>query len=81
MRKAKERNLLFRMLKDVYCANSLVATLLRAIGIIASGVLAIVFLKDFEWWIHSLLLRKQTELGIHAEYVDKRQFTNQQAGV
>lgn len=51
MRKAKERKLLSRLLKKVYCANSLVATLLRAIGIIASVVLAIVFLKDLDWWL------------------------------
>lgn len=51
MRKAKERKLLSRLLKKVYCANSLVATLLRAIGIIASAVLAIVFLKDLDWWL------------------------------
>lgn len=56
MRKAKERKLLSRFLKKVYCANSLVATLLRAIGIIASVVLVIVFLKDLAWWLNESVL-------------------------
>lgn len=64
MRKAKERKLLSRMLKKVYCANSLMATLLRAIGIIASVVLAIVFLKDLNWWLNESVLEALAVLYI-----------------
>ena len=56
MRKAKERKLLSRLLKKVYCVNSLVATLLHAIGIIALVVLAIVFLEDLDWWLEEFVL-------------------------
>ena len=56
MRKAKERKIISRLLKKVYCANSLVATLLRVIGIIATAVLANVFLKDLEWWLDESVL-------------------------
>ena len=47
----KERKLLSKLLRKIYCANSQAATLLRAIGIIASVVLAIVFLIDLDWWL------------------------------
>lgn len=64
MRKAKERKLLSRILKKVYCANSLVATLLRAIGIIASVVLVIVFLKDLAWRLNESVLETLAVLYI-----------------
>lgn len=64
MRKAQERKLLSRLLKKVYCANSLVATLLHAIGIIASAVLAIVFLKDLDWWLNKPVLETLAVLYI-----------------
>lgn len=64
MRKAKERKPLSRILKKVYCANSLVATLLHAIGIIASVVLAIVFLKDLTWWLDESVLETLAVLYI-----------------
>lgn len=64
MRKAKERELLSRLLIKVYCANSLVATLLHAIGIIASVVLAIVFLKDLEWRLNESVLETLAVLYI-----------------
>lgn len=64
MQKVKERNLLSRILKKVHCANSLVATLLRAIGIIAWVVLAIVFLMDLDWWLHESILETLAVLYI-----------------
>lgn len=64
MRKVKDRKLLSRLLKKVYCANSLVATLLRAIGIIASVVLTIVFLKDLTWWLDESVLETLAVLYI-----------------
>ena len=64
MRKAKERKLLSRLLRKVYCANSLVATLLRAIGIIAWVVLAIVFLIDLDWWLDESVLESLAVLYI-----------------
>ena len=64
MRKVKDRKLLSGLLKKVYCANSLVATLLRAIGIIASVVLAIVFLKDLAWWLDESVLETLAVLYI-----------------
>lgn len=64
MRKEKEGKLLSRILKKVYCANSLVATLLHAIGIIASVVLAIVFLKDLDWWLNEPVLETLAALYI-----------------
>lgn len=65
MRKAKERKMLSRILKKVYCANSLVATLLHAIGIIASVVLAIVFLKDLDWRLNESVLETLAVLYIY----------------
>jgi len=64
MRNAKERKLLSRILKKVYCANSPMATLLHAIGIIASVVLAIVFLKDLEWRLNEPVLETLAVLYI-----------------
>lgn len=64
MRNAKERKLLSRILKKVYCANSQAATLLRAIGIIASVVLAIVFLKNLDWWLDESVLETLAVLYI-----------------
>lgn len=64
MRKAKERELLSRLLKKVYCVNCPMATLLHAIGIIASVVLAIVFLKDLEWRLNEPVLETLAVLYI-----------------
>ena len=64
MRKAKERELLSRLLKKVYCVNCPMATLLHAIGIIASVVLAIVFLKNLDWWLDESVLETLAVLYI-----------------
>lgn len=64
MRNEKERKLLSRLLRKIYCANSLVATLLYAVGIIASVVLAIVFLKDLNWWLDEPVLETLAALYI-----------------
>lgn len=64
MRNEKERKLLSRLLRKIYCANSLVATLLHAVGIIASVVLAIVFLKDLNWWLDEPVLETLAALYI-----------------
>lgn len=48
----------------MYCANSQAATLLRAIGIIASVVLAIVFLKNLDWWLDESVLETLAVLYI-----------------
>lgn len=64
MRKAKDKKRLSGILKKVYCTNSLAGTLLRAIGIIASVVLAIVFLRDLNWWLHESVLETLAVLYI-----------------
>ena len=64
MRKAKERELLSRLLKKVYCVNCPMATLLRAIGIVTSVVLAIMFLKDLDWRLNVPVLETLAVLYI-----------------
>lgn len=62
MRKAKDRKLVSKILQKVHCANSLVATLLRAASIIISVMLTIVFLIDLAWWFHESVLETSAVL-------------------
>lgn len=64
MRKVRDRKQLSILLKKVYCVNCPMATLLHAIGIIASVVLTIVFLKDLEWRLNEPVLETLAVLYI-----------------